>query len=289
MNTLKHESVNIHEDIGVKLYLSIDNGSFTVKHWHYSLEVILILNGSFNLFIDNERLNLKENDLIILNPKQIHSAICSDGNESIVLQIPYKFLEENIPNINELRINYKELLTDTDNTNVNKLKNTLNELYKIYSKEPKLYILNSKILLYEFLYILYVNYSISIDSISYKNTDKYFDRLKIITDYVKENYKEQIYLSTASKVVNLTPQYLSRFFKTHMGITFTSYVNNIRLENMYSDLINTDNNILDIIQNNGFYNYKQFMKLFKKIYNCTPSQKRQQINKTRKDVVSKYR
>ncbi|EGT5131768.1 TPA: helix-turn-helix domain-containing protein, partial [Clostridioides difficile] len=142
---------------------------------------------------------------------------------------------------------------------------------------------------YEFLYILYVNYSISIDSISYKNTDKYFDRLKIITDYVKENYKEQISLSTASKVVNLTPQYLSRFFKTHMGITFTSYVNNIRLENMYSDLINTDNNILDIIQNNGFYNYKQFMKLFKKIYNCTPSQKRQQINKTRKDVVSKYR
>ncbi|HEB4999795.1 TPA: helix-turn-helix transcriptional regulator [Clostridioides difficile] len=289
MNTLKHESVNIHDDIGVKLYLSIDNRSFTVKHWHYSLEVILILNGSFNLFIDNERLNLKENDLIILNPKQIHSAICSDGNESIVLQIPYKFLEENIPNINELHINYKELLTDTDNTNVNKLKNTLNELYKIYSKEPQLYILNSKILLYEFLYILYVNYSISIDSISYKNTDKYFDRLKIITDYVKENYKEQISLSTASKVVNLTPQYLSRFFKTHMGITFTSYVNNIRLENMYSDLINTDNNILDIIQNNGFYNYKQFMKLFKRIYNCTPSQKRQQINKTRKDVVSKYR
>ncbi|CCL08390.1 hypothetical protein [Clostridioides difficile] len=41
-----------------------------------------------------------------------------------------------------------------------------------------------------------------------------------------------------------------------MGITFACYVDNIVLENLYSDLINTDNNILDIIQNNGFYNYK---------------------------------
>ncbi|EHJ32445.1 hypothetical protein ACTPDT_11105 [Clostridioides difficile] len=41
-----------------------------------------------------------------------------------------------------------------------------------------------------------------------------------------------------------------------MGITFAYYVDNIVLENLYSDLINTDNNILDIIQNNGFYNYK---------------------------------
>ncbi|CCK88414.1 hypothetical protein BN165_1610027 [Clostridioides difficile E1] len=37
---------------------------------------------------------------------------------------------------------------------------------------------------------------------------------------------------------------------------FTSYVNNTGLKNMYSDLINTDDNILDIIQNKGFYNYK---------------------------------
>ena len=282
MNTLKYESVNIHDDIGVKLYLSVDNGSFTAKHWHYSLEVILILNGSFDLFVDNEKISLKANDLIILNPKQVHSAICSDSNESIVLQIPYKFLEENIPNINNLHINYKELLDNIDDIAVNKLKNTLNKLYEVYSKEPQLYILNSKALLYEFLYTLYGNYSISTDSISYQDTDKYFDRLKIITDYVKENYKEQISLSTASEVVNLTPQYLSRFFKSHMGITFTSYVNNIRLEIMYNDLINTDNNILDIIQDNGFYNYKQFMKLFKKIYNCTPSQNRQQINETKK-------
>ncbi|WP_373600432.1 AraC family transcriptional regulator [Paraclostridium bifermentans] len=282
MNTLKHESVNIHDDIGVKLYLSVDNGSFTAKHWHYSLEVILVLNGSFDLFIDDEKLSLKEHNLIILNPKKIHSAICSSGNESIVLQIPYKFLEDNIPNINNLYIDYKELLYDIDNSDVYKLKDILIKLYKVYNEKNQLHILNSKALLYEFIYILYENYSVSTNSVSCTNTDKYFDRLKSITDYVKENYKDQISLSTTSEVVNLTPQYLSRFFKKHMGITFTSYVNNIRLEKMYNDLINTDNNILDIIHDNGFYNYKQFMKLFKKIYNCTPSQKRQQINETKK-------
>lgn len=41
--------------------------------------------------------------------------------------------------------------------------------------------------------------------------------------------------------------YIFSFFKIYIGIKFVYYVDNIGFENMYSDFINIDNNILDIV------------------------------------------
>ena len=62
-----------------------------------------------------------------------------------------------------------------------------------------------------------------------------------------------------------------------MGTTFIKYLNNIRLEQVYMELVNTDCNIDEIITKNGFTNYKTFIKLFKQEYGCSPDKKRRQI------------
>lgn len=62
-----------------------------------------------------------------------------------------------------------------------------------------------------------------------------------------------------------------------MGITFLKYLNSIRLEHAYIELVNTDHNISEIIERNGFKNYKMFTKLFKDEYDCSPNEKRKQI------------
>ena len=59
-------------------------------------------------------------------------------------------------------------------------------------------------------------------------------------------------------------------FKANMGISFISYVNQVRIDHIYQDLIHTDDSIVAITERHGFYNQKLFYKLFKKRYDCTP-------------------
>ncbi|QAA34889.1 hypothetical protein C1I91_26425 [Clostridium manihotivorum] len=61
---------------------------------------------------------------------------------------------------------------------------------------------------------------------------------------------------------DLTSQCLSRCFKKYMEITFVKYLNSLRLESAYKDLIYTDYSITYIEINNGFPDNKAFTKTF---------------------------
>lgn len=124
-------------------------------------------------------------------------------------------------------------------------------------------------------------FSIKDKKFDIKKTDKYINRLDLTIDYIKKHYAEQITLDSISQMLYLNPEYFSRFFKKYMGISFLKYVNLIRLEHAYIEILNTDNTISEISGHNGFRNHKFFIKLFKANYNCSPSEKRRQNKKTK--------
>lgn len=45
-NDIRHEIVSSNPDIEVRFYLSEDNGSYVAPHWHNSLELVYMLEGS---------------------------------------------------------------------------------------------------------------------------------------------------------------------------------------------------------------------------------------------------
>lgn len=55
-----------------------------------------------------------------------------------------------------------------------------------------------------------------------------------------------------------------------MGIPYLEYVNRIRLEHIYTDLLYTDLPVRRTAGKTGFYNYKLFMRMFRQVYGCTP-------------------
>lgn len=50
-----HEIVTINTDIEVRFYLSADKGSYVSPHWHNSLELVYLLEGSIEVIIENKR------------------------------------------------------------------------------------------------------------------------------------------------------------------------------------------------------------------------------------------
>lgn len=45
-NSIRHEIVSSNPDIDVRFYLSEDSGGYVAPHWHNSLELVYMIEGS---------------------------------------------------------------------------------------------------------------------------------------------------------------------------------------------------------------------------------------------------
>ena len=109
-----------------------------------------------------------------------------------------------------------------------------------------------------------------------RNDSIALDRLEPTLEYIKENYASALTLADAAASAGLTPEYFCRFFKKNTGMTFLEYLNSIRLEHIYTDLVFSDRTLTSLLDKHGFTNYKLFLKLFKKAYGASPSAVRSQ-------------
>lgn len=274
----KHELVKSNEDISVLFTNMVDIARVIPKHWHNHMEIIYILDGCLEVEINNSMYLVEKGQLIVISPRDIHSTAHKQANTSILLQIPYEFLADNINDVHNLHFQCNPYMKSSGNILfMEELKGLLKSFAEIYKNKPFGYKLKINGLIFELLFLLVNKFSISLSKLNIKKTDRYLNRLESITKYVKKHYMEDISLDNISSEAGLNSEYFSKFFKKYMGITFVKYLNSIRLDHFYIDLTNSDCNIGELIENNGFTNYKMFIKLFKDTYGCTPSETRKLV------------
>lgn len=94
--------------------------------------------------------------------------------------------------------------------------------------------------------------------------------MKLCMEYVQAHYGETISLADAAGLLSITPEHFCRLFRKYTGQTFLAYVNQIRMEHFYNDLLETDENITFLLDKNGITNYKGFLLKFKDRYGQSP-------------------
>ena len=91
-----------------------------------------------------------------------------------------------------------------------------------------------------------------------------------IRDYVNDHYMEDISLNQICKERCLNMSYISRKFKEVIGISFETYLQNIRIQNACTLLIETEDSVEAIIEKVGYKDGDSFRRNFKRILNTTP-------------------
>ncbi len=89
-------------------------------------------------------------------------------------------------------------------------------------------------------------------------------------NYIEAHYKENITLDTIIIHLNLNKSYFCTLFKKETGVTFTQYVNQIRVERSKRQLLKDNRSILDIALSVGFTNQNYYAITFKKHTEMTP-------------------
>tara|TARA_B100002049_G_C16085504_1_gene379292 strand:+ start:12746 stop:13618 length:873 start_codon:yes stop_codon:yes gene_type:complete len=115
---------------------------------------------------------------------------------------------------------------------------------------------------------------------SYISNNRSFEnsgKIKIIYEYVQENFARKISLNEIAELVNMSTVSFNRFIKSRTGKTFIEYINDTRISYATRWLIETDLSIGEIGYKCGFNNIANFNRVFKKLKNCTPSQFRDEF------------
>ena len=95
-----------------------------------------------------------------------------------------------------------------------------------------------------------------------------------VMQFVERNYEKRVSLADAAGLVALSPKYLSRLFKLRVGTGFSEYKIQVRIEKGAELLESADYTIDEISFRVGYENPESFIRLFKKIKGCTPTQYR---------------
>jgi two-component system response regulator YesN len=92
-----------------------------------------------------------------------------------------------------------------------------------------------------------------------------------ILRYLNSHYNEQIKLKEISQIYYINKNYACYLFKRNTGMTYSEYLNKIRMEHAKKLLVSTEYSIFEISEMIGYVDYSYFSKAFKKTYGVTPS------------------
>ncbi|MTK09777.1 MAG: AraC family transcriptional regulator [Hungatella sp.] len=254
--------------------IRLDNGHI-LKHWHRSVEIFLMYNGSCMLWKNGMTRKMETGDIEIINSEEAHEYynFSDKRQDGCTIVISYIFLKETFGDIDNVYF-----LLDNKNKGYQKLMDVILQMKEIYNEKEDWYNLKIKSAMYELIYILMKYFRIEKNKIINAKSQKYQNRYKEIITYMNGHYMENILLNDVAKTFGFNSEYFSRSFKKYIGINFKDFLKELRINAGKKLLIETDKTITEIALEIGEPDAKSFIRDFKKEFKTTPLKYRKMIN-----------
>lgn len=275
-----HETDRITDGFDIFFWVFDDSSSYVSPHWHTAIEIHYILEGSVDLYLQNQTYHLVPGDIAIVDSTVLHSSKSIAGNKSILIQIPYLLLARHIPNFDGILFffDYNEDNPELEEKKMALIK-IINRMKELFEEKPDGGMLKFNSLIFDLMYHLYHDFSHPKNSDQIILEKKSFDRIKTIMKYTNDHYSEPISIPEIASIVALNEDYFCHFFKNSLGITYLQYLNELRMSYIHKDLLSTDIPVNEILDKHGFTNHKVFRRMFLEQFKTTPAQYRKMHKK----------
>lgn len=275
-----HELIMPNQDLPFKMFLfeGKDGNYYRDKHWHRSVEIFAVFEGEMDFYLNEERYPLRPGEFILVNSNEIHSIHAPFPNRTVVLQIPLNAFEGYFTGEHFIHFTHGTMEQDK------KVMELIRDMFRTYEKKAYGYEMKVKGLYFTLLYLMITRYRVLEVTDDMIKRNRKLNHLSMITSYIKENYDSELSLDDLAKIFGYSPCYLSRMFQKYAGINFKSYLQNIRVEQAFKELVNSDHTISEIAQNNGFPDSRAMAKAFCRKYGVLPSEYRKNAQKNDKKM-----
>ena len=134
-NQPSHEIIRINPELNMRYsQIQLDHPTYNPPHWHESIEIIYIYEGSLLSFVGDRQDKLLSNDFCIVDRNVVHATYTSENIKYLLIQIPYIFLKQYVPDMDRTRIPYVYSNMQNHITHQAEMSSLLNKLYLLCQK-----------------------------------------------------------------------------------------------------------------------------------------------------------
>jgi AraC-like DNA-binding protein len=288
---MKPIEYRLPQEIDKSFIVYEQKGSFFPYPWHYhpEYELVLITKSTGRRMVGDHIGYFHDGDLVFMGPvlphvwvndsEYVNGEIDSPA-EAIVIQFVESFLGDFFLNIPEIEMFKKFLQLSKRGIEIKGVtRKKINELMQGMLCQNGLQRLSTLFTIFDILsgcsdYELLAspNYEKSVQS---TNCSYRFSK---ITEYIMNNFTNDITLPEIASVANMGITTFCNFFKQHHKVTFVEYLNTVKIGHACKLLSERDENIVGAAYNSGYNTLANFNRQFKKIKNMTPSEYRKTLD-----------
>jgi AraC-like DNA-binding protein len=251
-------------------------------HWHDEAELTSIRKGAARFQIDDQEAVLAEREIALVPSGAIHTALSVDRRgfwfDAVVFDM--NFLTSGMSDVTQIeyigRLKGRQLqlphfIRKTDECH-RRVADELHVLLDAARRRCKGYEMGVKGSLYKILSEL-IPQGREAPSNHHRKRHE-LDRLKLVIQYVHDNYAQKLSLDDMAALSNLSKYYFCRFFKACIGKSPVDYLHYYRLLQAEQLLSQTNLKVVDIAHEVGFNDLSSFTRLFHRQTGVTPTRYR---------------
>lgn len=279
------KTFNFHHTIGL---IEDDEKFYSHLHKHNCYEILYVIDGKVDNYIEGEKYNLSKGTVLIINYNELHMlADMSENFERMVVHISRDFITPFISIGVDL---FKSFRTREQGHN-NVLSPEISAQYGFkdyFYKIERLCKDNTpenevliKCLMIEILITLNKVHSTGGTSSAKESNNA----VKDVIRYINDNLTRNLSLDNITSTLFVTKTYLCHIFKKKTGISIIQYITNKRIL-LADEHMSNGMSASEACYRSGFSNYSNFYKSYTKVMGHSPTGKiTKHINNKKKDEI----
>ncbi len=253
-------------------------------HFHNCMEIGICHSHSGTLEILSKEYHFEEGDISCIPRNLPHTTYSDEGKSSLWSYIFFSpsmlFKGSLMPFFYELDVSksgsqdFKFLFKREEYPFIYNL--IMEVLYELREKKDN-YQMVVKCLLYAF----YIKLQRIQENAGYVNDAKALDDLPVAiraVDYIEDNYFKKLTIESLADECGVSCSHFRRLFFSVMNIAPLNYLNSIRVSKACNLLVSTNDTIVQIAEEVGFFSVANFNRNFKTVMNMTPREYKKRVN-----------
>lgn len=269
------ETVVYKEIAGFRVHDNTDYEAYP-DHWHTPIEIVMPIENYYDVSSKKELFTLQEGDLLLINSGVVHGMPSAIHGERLFLQVDFSLLH-NVADIESMlsAIPQALLLTPATAPAIHeRLKNLMLEIYKEYFSDSILASASIYSKLLEMLVLIGREYTGQRNAfyMASSRQKEHTEKFMAVCNYIHEHCMDDLCLDGIAAYAGFSKYHFTRLFKNFTGVSFYKYLNRKRIEHAEKLLVNPELSITEVALQSGFASLSAFIRMFKLIKGCTPTE-----------------
>lgn len=276
---LKHTVAHIPYQPGCPYYFTTNDYYSEAFHQHAGLELIWLMSGRLKVTIGSQDYDLQQNDLLLINHLESHRLISqSQDARFIQMHMDSLFLYEHHSNFYDMIYDLKSFKNSPDHQSAYDIIRTFMSRWLLTESatEPT-ESLDDILRMSRYLTLRFGKPCLAEES-SGRESRRDNPIVQHMLNHLELNFQSKVTLNQIAEQEHYNSSYLSDIFRRHAGITFKTYLDELRIRYSLYLLLHQEASILNIALSSGFSDEKSYYKAIKSKYACTPLQLRRRYS-----------